>query len=461
MSELSGIEQEQEAPTMREAAEGPLLPPWFTATFYLVFGLFCAYSIYSIARSVHIQHQLSNAVDRINGSVQSAAFAPGTPEGDEAVGILSEHPVDAFLYLNQAILQNEDEDPRMAAALALRKAVDWGVTSARRRLVAYILANMNDDGSLSGGFRLDADMQRVLDDMVAERRADAELTYVEELITDVLDWIAKGHPGRPKGAEKRRLQAFQKQFAKKLFVGPEAAALEALRTEWEAEGGVAASAAARFPVMLADEATELSDEEAALCRERADEWERRYREGMAALAEASRMMLEERAAMPPEEQPRLDHPHIYQYLSLLDSRFPRVRQETAAGAWVLRHNRFTIMFLSDFAAKTTVNPFMAAETLSLTADEHEREMSKANVRRMREAIGLLARIGCDYMADRKDYLSDPTFSVADPDELIRRNVVAAIYEVSDEDDVADVAGKALAELKQADPVGEYFTGVTD
>jgi len=178
MSELSGIEQEQEAPTMRETVEGPLLPRWFTVPFYLIFGLFCVYSLYSIARSVHIQHQLSTAVDRVNGGVQSVAHPPGTPEGDEALAVLSEHPVDAFLYLNQAILQNEDQDPRMARALALRKAVDWGVTSARRKLVAYILANMNDDGSLTPDFKLDAEMQGVLDAMVSERRANTELTYV-------------------------------------------------------------------------------------------------------------------------------------------------------------------------------------------------------------------------------------------------------------------------------------------
>jgi hypothetical protein len=138
-----------------------------------------------------------------------------------------------------------------------------------------------------------------------------------------------------------------------------------------------------------------------------------------------------------------------------------VREETAAGAWVLRHNRFTIMFLSTFATKTTVNPFMAVETLRLTAEEHEREMTKANVRRMREAIRLLARIGCDYMADRQDYVDARTFNISNPDELIRRNVVASIYEVSDDEDVADVAEKALAELRQADPTGKYFTGVTD
>jgi hypothetical protein len=461
MSELSGVEQEQEAPTMREAAEGPLLPRWFTVSFYLIFGVFCIYSLYSITRSLRIQGQLTDAVGLISGSVLTEAAAPGTTQGDEAVAVLARHPVDAFLYLNQEILQNEEEDPRMARALALRKAADWSVTSARRELVGRILASMGEDGSLPDSFVLEDDDQAILDDMVAERRADTGLKYVEELITDVLAWVAEGHPGKAKGAEKRRLQAFEKQFEKKLFVGVEAEALNELMLEWQAEGGVAASAAARFPAMLEGKAADLADEEAQLCRERAAEWEQRYRDGMAALAVASRMMMEERDAMPPDDKPRLDHPHIYQYLSLLASRFPEVREQTMAGGWLLRHNRFTVMFLSSFATKTTVNPFMAVETLRLTAEEHEREMRRANERRMGEAIRLLARIGVDYMADPTDYLANHTFTIADPDELIRRSVVAAIYEVADEEAVAEAAEEALAALREADKTGQYFTGVTD
>jgi hypothetical protein len=461
MSELSGVEQEQEAPTMREAAEGPLLPRWFTVTFYVVFGIFCIYSAYSVIRSLQIQHALTDAVERISGGVGHEAAAPGTPEGDEATAVLLAHPVDSFLYLNQEILQNEDEDPRMARALALRKAARWGLTSARRKVVGDILAEMADDGSLPDGFALDEQAQQVLEGMVAERRADTELKYVEELITDVLAWVAEGHPGKAKGAEKRRLQAFEKQFEKKLFVGVEAEALTEVMAEWQTEGGTAASAAAKFPAMLAGEAVELTADETDLCTARADRWEQRYRDGMAALAVVSRMMIEEREAMPQEDQPRLDHPHVYQYLSLLNSRFPEVREQTTEGGWLLRHNRFTTMFLSTFATKTTVNPFMAVETLRLTAEEHEREMRKANERRMREAIALLARIGVDYMAHPEDYTTHRTFNIADPDEFIRKHVVAAIYEVSDEESVADVAEEALAALREADESGQYFRGVTD
>ncbi|MHC4593217.1 MAG: hypothetical protein ACYS8L_11075 [Planctomycetota bacterium] len=132
MTEQNGVEQEQQAPTRREAASGPLLPRWFTMPFYTVFGLFCVYSVIHIGRSLTIQHAISEAVDVVKGDVGRAAADFAGPEGQQAISELEGHAREAFLYLNEELLQDEDKDGRMARAMALRKAVDWAQNSARR-----------------------------------------------------------------------------------------------------------------------------------------------------------------------------------------------------------------------------------------------------------------------------------------------------------------------------------------
>jgi hypothetical protein len=294
------------------------------------------------------------------------------------------------------------------------------------------------------------------------------MTYVENRITDTLAWVADGHPGQPSGPEKRRLAALQDQLAKKVFLGAEAKALELLMEEWTppeddaaeeatTDNAPAREAAARFAEMLAGEATALSDESLAYCQSEADRLESGYEAGMTRLAEASRLIIEDILELMAKGK-RLDHPHIYQYLSLLSHRFQGVRDQTARGAWLLRHNQFTIRFLSLFAKKTTINPFMAVETLRLTREEHEREMRRANVRRMRLAVELLGKIGVDYVQHTDDY----HLKVPDPEAFVGKQVVGALTEVADEESIADVVEKALDDLAAADaarPGGPLYSSL--
>jgi len=360
--------------------------------------------------------------------------------------VLQRRPMLSFLYVNQELLQNEEDDPRMARALALRKAVEWRVTSARRSLVGTLLASMSADGTLPPEFALSDEDRQVLDDMIAERRADAEMTYVENQITEVLVWVAEGRPGRAAGTERRRLTALQEQLRKRVFVGAEASALRALIEESSAASEpVRRQAVGKFVDMLADRPASLSDEEASYCTAEADRMEAAYKDGMTRLAQAGRLVVDDITRLMAEGK-RLDHPHIYQYLSLLSHRFDRVRELTAEGAWLLRHNQFTIRFLSYFATKTTINPFMAVETLRLTREENEREMRRANVRRMRLAVDLLGRIGADYAAREGEY----DLSVPNPTEFVHRQIASALTEVSEEESIADVVAEALSALRAAD-----------
>lgn len=458
MSEESRIEQEQQAPTMRETATGPLLPRWFTVGFYSVFVPFCIYSGIHVTSSLVSQHHLRGAISTIEGRLDVPAADLESQSGRDALEVLGRRPVLSFLYLNQELFQNEEADLRMARVLALHKAVEWERISARRGLVETILANMSDEGALPADFELDDKTQQVLDELVEERRADPEMTYVENRVTDVLAWVAAGRPGQPSGPEKRRLATLQEQLAKKAFLGAEAKALELLTEEWSASADpVPRQAAERFGEMLDGKRTALSEEGASYCLAEADRLEGVYEEGMTRLAEASRRVVEQIVGLM-EKGKRLDHPHIYQYLSLLNHRFSGVREQTAEGAWLLRHNQFTIRFLSFFATKTTINPFMAVETLRLTREEHEREMRRANIRRMRHAVALLGKIGVDYIQNRDAYET----MVRDADGFVRRFIMGALVEVVDEESIADLVEAALADMRQADasrPGGPLFASV--
>ncbi len=449
MSGRNGVEQEQQAPTMGEAAIGPLLPKWFTKPFYVVFVTFCVFGIVSIVRSMHVQAVLRSSIEAVNA--QEGLDLSGA-EGRRLLDSMKEHPVDSFLYANQQILQDEEKDLRMARAMALRRAVGWGGSSKRKSVVQKIAENMNDDGSLAAGFAIDDQMRGVLQELVEERRADLELTYVEDLITDVLAWLAEGPVEPARGPEKRRMDALLSQYAKRTFLGTEAEALELLIQEWRQEADpVAKEAAERFVEMLGDRPAELSPEAAALCIQRANQWEDMYRDGMVRLGAAGYEMVEQIVT----EGRRLDHPHIYQYVSLLDHRFEGVRQSVAEGVWLLRHSKFTIRFVSYFATKTAINSTLAVETLRLTREENEREMRRANNRRMREAVAMLGRIGVDYVQNSADYeLGDQ-----DPEEFMGDFVLGALQDVADEELIADLVAEALENVRRADlaqPDGARF-----
>jgi hypothetical protein len=454
MSEPTSVEEQQEAPLMREPASGPLLPRWFLVAFYAIFIPFSIYSVFHITHSLIVQHRLRGAVGVVRGTLDAPAADLQSAEGEAAMRVFRDEPLQSFLYAIQELLQDEDKDPRMARALALRRAIGWGEVSARRDVIRQILDVMGEEGSLPADFALDQDAQRVLEAMVEERRADPEMTYVEDLITDVLAWVAEGHPGQPRGPEKRRLAALQGGLAKKVFQGAEAEALEQLRSEWAGEADPLKREAARaFARMLAVERVALSPEVAQMCADQADHHEGLFREGMVRIAEVSRKLAEQLV----EEAVFVDHPHIYQYLSLLEHRFPEVRQEVAAGVYLLRHSRFTIRFLSYFATKTTINPFMAVETVRLTREEHQRLMRRANHRRMREAVALLGRIGVDYIHHPDAY----ELRVPEPREFVRRRIVSALSEVADEPVISELVEEALTEMRRADAArsgGPVFFG---
>ncbi len=142
----------------------------------------------------------------------------------------------------------------------------------------------------------------------------------------------------------------------------------------------------------------------------------------------------------------LDHPHIFQYLTLLGYQYDPVRAQVEQGAWQLRHSRFTIIYLSEFVRTTTINPVMAVETERLTKEEHERQMNEQNVLRRRESVTLLGKIGLDYIAHRGDY----DLNAPDKDEFIREHLTHTLEEAAEDEAVADLVAPALKDLREAD-----------
>jgi hypothetical protein len=325
--------------------------------------------------------------------------------------------------------------------------------SERRSVVQQIAENMGDEGYLARDFTLTDEMRAVLAEMVAERRGDPEMTYAENRITDVLAWLVDEKRGRPQGPERRRLQSLVKQLEKALLTDGEIASLRKLAAQWQsgADEPGAREAADEIVRILDGEGGRLSEEARAYVSGRADYWEGLYRTAMGRLAEVSVQVLAELVG----EGARIDHPHIYQYAGLLRHRFEGIRASVEEGTWLLRHSRFTTIFLSEFAETAAVNPVMATETSRLTKEEHERVMKRENTRRRSASIRMLGRIGVDYIKNPESY----SLGVRDSDAFVQRYVVHTLEQIAEDDSVAEEVASSLAMLREADanrPGGARF-----
>ena len=443
MSDLSQVEREQAAPLEREAALGPLVPRWFKVGFYGLFIPLSLVGLLAIIVSVQRQHALIGAVSVLRGGLAGQVESLTAAPAQQALDVLRKEPRYAFLYCNQEVLQNPVNDPRMARALALQKALTWGDLSAQREVVHEIADHMDDTGHLLPGFQISPDMLAVLKRMVEERRNAPGMTYAEDRITAVIQWLADGQPTQPIGPEKQRLTGLLGQLGKGLYIGKEAAALKELMAEWKlSKNAPAASAAAKFQTMLDGKRVDLSPEEAEYVSKQAADYEKRFLDGMTRLTEASLKMLDVVLG----QSMYLDHPHVYQYLTLLGYELDPVRKNVVEGAWQLRHNPYVSIYLAEFVRTTTINPVMAVETERLTKEEHERQMNAQNTLRRRESVSLLARIGMDYIKHPAQY----SFGVTDTDEFVREHITHTLEEVADDETVSDLVVPALKALHEAD-----------
>jgi hypothetical protein len=399
----------------------------------------------------------------------------------------------------------------MAKALALRKALDWAEIYRRRQVIARILSVMQETGEISrGALGADWDGHDVLRRVIDDRRALSNPTPAEQRITEVLVWIYRDRPTRPGGLERRRMKALQDAYQKRGFAPVEAEALQAVIESWQASGEPAKEQAAeKFQQMLAsqevdwlevmnrmegvedpeaEEAEDLPDPPSVddvsltgdvreLVRQEMQAFEDAYEAGMVRIARAARTMVNmingpdvgtTGSANPalagydleaPDEKLFVDHPHIYQYVSLLGYRyemdhpekFEEVRNLIIEGVYALRHRKFTLYFLRLFGRKTAINPVMAVETERLTKEQHEREMREANDERVRNAQKLMVRVFRDYLQSPADYLDedDPQFDTQEEvQDYIRAKLIHPMQDLIEDPTFGQHARDQLKTMRE-------------
>jgi hypothetical protein len=143
----------------------------------------------------------------------------------------------------------------------------------------------------------------------------------------------------------------------------------------------------------------------------------------------------------------LRHSHIYQLISLLGFDYEEVRAQLREAAYAMRHNKFAVRFIGDFADRTTINPVMAVETERLTKEEHERELKRANDRRVRECIRLLGRIGLDFVRNPDHY---EFRQIEDSAGYMREFVYHRLESLRDEEAYAALVEEQIEALEKAD-----------
>jgi len=435
-------------------------PHWFRMVLYISFSLFIAASAVIITRSMVKQKRLTSAL----ATLEARDGVPTPEQIDQARKDMAGEPVHSFQYLLQSLLQDLDNDRRMATVLVLDKAIGWGETSRRRALLTELVAAFHEDGALRDDRDFSDETMAQLADLIAARRSVADASYAETRITEVLEWMHAGCPTDPHATELRRLRVLARGYEKKRFTTKEAGVLRTVADGSSLLGPEALKGLApKFTDMLAGETATLSESEIAECREHRDDLEAQYAAGMIQVAETAALI----AAQIAENDIFVDHPHIYQCVSLLGYRYnpakpalhTGVREEiTKAIIGLRRHNRFVIAHLAEFASRTAINPVMAVETERLTASEHERQMTWQNEERLRRCVALLQNTFQDYLenAAAYDIKAGPITSDAERDTFIRKTIVGTLRSLSEDRTVGVKATAALEAMKAMKGAAPFF-----
>lgn len=433
-----------------ELETGRLLPSWISLPLYTFFIFWSVFACAWIAYSMVIQHKILGAIDLIGGPWTGEAPPMDSPPVQDGLDILRKKPRNSALYIIQELRQDAIGDPRMVRAIALRKAVTWVVESRRRALFDVLLEHMNESGEMERGFELPAQHAQALRDFLRGRQEHPSESYEEEKITEVLEWIADGASTPAKGPEKRRIKALAGNYGKKVFFGKEANVLSVIAQEWEGSGEeLRRSAAEKFAVMLAGEHAELTPEEAALCEERAEYWQALYFHGHRRLA----AVIGELVPIVAREKTRVDHPHLWDLVRLLDMDDEQVRQSVSGAVLALKERKYILIYLSEFLERAAINPVMAVETRRLSKAEHEEELKEELLRRRLASLDVLRQIGLDYC---REPFQIEGIAPGAQEEFFRAKVIATLEGVlrDKHKEIRERAASALEELRKACP--RYF-----
>jgi len=402
-----------------EVATGPLIPRWLLGLIYGVFVPFCVFGFYYIGRAIAVQQRIGAELRLIYGPWQGEPPPLDSPAVREAIDYLKRRPRNGLLYVIQQLMQDELKDPR------------------------ELLANMNLKGQMEPDYRLAPEYKRTLEELLAERRAHPSTSYEEQKITEVLEWLADGRPTPAKGPERRRLAALRTAYEKKLLSSAEKRLLRTIMGRWEqSDNPTQRSATSKFALMLEGKPTELSPEEKALCQQRADEWEALFLRGRVRITQVG----VELAKAIQQRQRWLDHPELWDLVSLLHERCPEARRNLMEIVYTLRARKFTLVYLREFILKDSVNPVMAVETARLTKSEHEELLREENHRRRIACIELARRIALDYCAEPFQIQGVQAEGSKD---FFKANILRPLEAVVEDKEVGTYAQAALDALEQA------------
>jgi len=432
-----------------EIAEGPLLPRWASTLIHAVFIPWCIFAAVWIGYAMVVQDQTMELLGRIKGPWEGDVPPMDSPHITEGIDFLQQKPRQSLLYVIQELLREEIDDPRMARAIALRKATNWAVESRRRHLFEEILQHMSEDGEMPPVYELPEQHQRTLDDLLKERLADPTRSYEERKITEVVQWLAGGRQTVPKGPERRRIKSLQSKYQKRLFFGEEKETLTMIAEDWsDSTNAARRGAAEKFLLMLDGQHAELTPEEREECLQTARHWEALYLKGRERLSEVAFALVQHVES----EDTFLDHPEIWDMVRLLHEPYAPARRNMAEIVYVLRNRKYVFIYLSEFIKKDTINPVMAVETARLTKDEHEQLLRRQNHTRRLAAIEVVERIATDYC--RNPFEMENLQEGQDQDKIFKEKTIQTLESVLEDEDVGSQAQQALKSIREACP--QYF-----
>lgn len=425
-----------------ELETGELLPRWITVTLWAVFLPFCVFAAFWIGRSIIVQQRIQDYLQVLSGPWEGKPPPMESDVVENGLQLFEEEARPSLLLILQRLIREEIDDPRMARAIALRKATEWGLESRRRQLFEEILQHMSTDGDMPPDYELPPEHRKTLTVLLEERQQRKTVSYEQQKITEVLTWLAQGRPTPPKGPEHRRVRSLQNKYEKRLFVGEEREVLEELAESWpKKDAPVKQSAGTKFALMLEEKPTELTPQETMVCEEVAQGWEDRYMLGEERLTHVARRLVKYIEA----NNVFIDHPEVWEVIRLTQHRHPPARDNMKDAVFALRNRKYCHIFLSNFLLKTAINPVMAVETVRLTKDEHEQQLRAENHRRRMACLEVARDIAKTYCT--KPFPIDEVPKQEEP-EFFRNHIIEPMETLLEDDDVGAKARQMLDSIDE-------------
>ncbi|MBS3763831.1 MAG: hypothetical protein KGZ25_11085 [Planctomycetes bacterium] len=349
------------------------------------------------------------------------------------------------------------KDVDLAHKLLYEPTKEWGFSRPRMKLFKSLVENLDLDGDFVEGYEVPEELKDTLAAVQKENTARYTKSYEGQKITEVFQWIARGHKTRPEGPEKRRIHALLSTYEKHLFRDSEKEVLLELSEKWgNSKETLKRDIAANFKRILNDEPAVLTREQEKQCEQAAQEWENLYQKGRRRLCALELKFVRYIEEHEPVQGimiltgESLDHPEMWDMVQLLDEPYPGAREQLRDAVFRLRKHKYILIYLKQFIRKDSINPVMAVETTRMTQDEHEALLRRENYRRRLACIAVVGRIVRDYCKQPFD-IKGVDLNRAEQREYFKERTVRALESVVEDRRVGEAAQKELQKIKAVCP----------